>query len=54
MTTDLSNTEQLSASLFTPPRRPPSTSPTTPPRATMLYDRRQEEISLDEVERIAI
>ena len=24
------------------------------PRTTMLYDRRQEEISLDEVERIAI
>jgi hypothetical protein len=35
--------------------KPRSTSPTTrAPRTTKLYDRRQHEISHDEVERIAI
>ena len=55
MTTDLSNTEQLPASLFTPtPQAAQHIANHESPRKTKLYARRQEEISLDEVERIAI
>ena len=55
MTTDLSNTEQLPASLFTPtPQAAQHIANHQSHRTTMLYDRRQDEIALDEVERIAI
>ena len=55
MTTDLSNTEQLPASLFTPtPQAAQHIANHESPRTTKLYAHRQEEISLDEVERIAI